>query len=74
MKIRLLLALVLLVAAFTMPMSAVESESENNCTFTCSTGWTGHAWAASATYCAAGCRAMCVTCVSWEYSGPPLND
>lgn len=72
MKIRLLLAIVLLVAAFTMPISAVDSE--NNCTFTCSTGWTGHAWAASAEYCAAGCRAMCVTCVSSEYSGPPLND
>ncbi|HEV2853184.1 MAG TPA: hypothetical protein VHC97_10305 [Thermoanaerobaculia bacterium] len=73
MKIRLLLAMVLLVAAFTMPISAVDS-SENNCTFTCSTGWTGHGWAASADACAAGCRAMCVTCVSSEYSGPPLND
>jgi len=73
MKTRLLFAIVLLVAAFTIPSSA--EESGNNCTFTCSTGWTGEAWAANAETCAAGCRAMCVTCVSSVFKGSePLND
>lgn len=73
MKIRLLLAFTLLVTAFTIPTAA--DPGGNNCSFTCSTGWSGQAWAKNADTCAAGCRAMCVTCTSWEFTGgTDMND
>ena len=79
MKTRLFFAIALLVATFTTPILAVYSGggevvggggtvTPKNCTFTCSTGWTGTAWAASAQACADGCRAMCNVCASSSFS------
>jgi hypothetical protein len=45
-----------------------------NCTFTCSTGYVGHAWAADAQACADGCRASCVTCVSSQFQTTTNNN
>jgi len=83
MKARLLFAIVLLAAAFTMPIFAVSgvytvggggTVTLNNCTYTCSTGFTGHAWASSAQACADGCRASCVSCVGSSFSTTSNNN
>jgi hypothetical protein len=84
MKRRLFFAIVLLVAAFTMPIFAVASgggavvgggtTTLNNCTYTCSSGHVGHAWASNSQACADGCRAMCGSCASAQFTATSNNN